>query len=155
MVFHVLAVGRIRDEPYRELCNRYLERARRYARLDIREVLTKGRSREPDVQRRGEGDALLDALPYGAHLVAVTRGGRSADSRTFADRIQHWREGARDVAFLIGGAHGFDPRVTERAAETLSLSPFTMPHELARVVLLEQLYRGYTILEGEPYHKGV
>jgi 23S rRNA (pseudouridine1915-N3)-methyltransferase len=86
--------------------------------------------------------------------VALTRGGRAPTSEQFARQVGRWREEARDVAFLLGGAYGLADALIEGAATTLSLSPLTLPHELARLVLLEQLYRAGTIQRGEPYHKG-
>ena len=84
----------------------------------------------------------------------MTRAGRSEDSARFAGRVAGWQRAARDVALLIGGAFGLDPAVLGQCDAQLSLSPLTLPHELARLVLLEQLYRAGTILKGEPYHKG-
>ena len=85
--------------------------------------------------------------------VACDVGGTARDSEGFARWLQGEREGARDVAFVIGGAYGLAPAVRERARGRLSLAPWTLPHELARLVLAEQLYRAGTIVRGEPYHK--
>lgn len=75
------------------------------------------------------------------------------DSRTFAALLQRWREEGRDVAFLLGGANGLAPEVLRCASRRISLAPWTLPHELARLVLMEQFYRAGTIVRGEPYHK--
>jgi 23S rRNA (pseudouridine1915-N3)-methyltransferase len=80
--------------------------------------------------------------------------GRAHTSDQFARLVGRWRDGARDVAFLLGGAHGLPDDLVQDVDAALSLSPMTLPHELARLVLLEQLYRAGTILRGEPYHKG-
>ena len=85
--------------------------------------------------------------------MACDAGGTSFTSERFAEWLQRLREDARDVAFVIGGAFGLAPEVRERAELTLSLAPWTLPHELARLVLAEQLYRAGTIGRGEPYHK--
>ena len=147
MVFHILAVGRVRDAALREACEKYASRAERYFKLKIVEV------RDADT-RRLEGEALLRKIPPGTTAVALTREGESEDSPGFADRMTRWQRDAHDVFFVIGGAGGLDAAVLARCDGKLSLSRWTLPHELARVVLLEQIYRAGTILKGEPYHKG-
>lgn len=155
MVLRVVAVGRVRDAALREACARYASRAARYFRLEVVEVRDAGRgARDPAAARRAEAAALAAAVPDGSRLVALTRAGRAESSEAFAQRVARWREEARDVALLLGGAFGLDPRLLDRCDDTLSLSALTLPHELARLVLLEQLYRAGTILRGEPYHKG-
>ncbi len=155
MIFHVVAVGRVRDAALRESCENYRARAERYFKLRIIEVPDGARNpRSPETARRTEGAALLKKLSPGATVVALTREGEAEDSPGFADRVARWQREARDVFFVIGGAGGLDPSVLERADGRLSIAAWTLPHELARVVLLEQLYRAGTILKGEPYHKG-
>lgn len=154
MEFHVVAVGRLRHAAPRTLCDEYAKRARRYAPLSVHEVSeSRGRRAAPEAMRK-EAKELLRAWPDGARGVALTREGRAMDSTSFAKQVGRWREDARDVCFLIGGAFGLDASILERAEDTLSLSRMTLPHELARIVLLEQLYRAHSILRGEPYHKG-
>jgi 23S rRNA (pseudouridine1915-N3)-methyltransferase len=155
MTFHVVAVGRVRDVALRAACDDYLGRARRGARIEVHEVTEAGRAGgTPAVTRRIEGERLRRATPGGALRVALTREGRVHTSEHFARVVGRWREGARDVAFLLGGAHGLADGLLRDADVALSLSPMTLPHELARLVLLEQLYRAGTISRGEPYHKG-
>jgi len=155
MVFHVVAVGRLRDTALRAACDEYLRRLRRTARIELHEVAEAGRAgTTPAVTRRIEGERVRRATPAGALPVALTRGGRACTSEQFARLVDRWREGARDVAFQIGGACGLPEGLVSEADGTLSLSPLTLPHELARLVLLEQLYRAGTIRRGEPYHKG-
>jgi 23S rRNA (pseudouridine1915-N3)-methyltransferase len=154
MQFHLIAVGRIKHDGVRMACHEYAERAARYVPLRIHEVADARRAKTPEAILNAEADGLLRAIPSRAHMVALTRTGGALGSREFAEAMGQWRENARDVAFVIGGAYGLHPRVLDRAAERLSLSPMTLPHEIARLVLLEQLYRGNTILRGEPYHKG-
>lgn len=152
---HVVAVGRMRDHFLREACREYAKRVRRYFKLEISEVRQGGRSK-----RRGgdtlaeEGSALLSATPSKCLIVALTRVGHAESSKRFAKRLEAWRDSGSDVAFLIGGAHGLSDTVLNRADLQLSLSKMTLPHELARLNLLEQLYRACTIMRGEPYHKG-
>jgi 23S rRNA (pseudouridine1915-N3)-methyltransferase len=154
MTFHLVAVGRLKDAALRDACADYANRIRRYVKFRIIEVRhTRGRAHDPREIRRLEGTALLRALRPGMRVVALTRSGESDDSAAFARRVDAWQREARDVAFLVGGAGGIDDAVLQRAETRLSLSALTMPHELTRLVLLEQLYRACTILRGEPYHK--
>ena len=153
MQLDVIAVGRVRDSGLRAACDDYLTRTRRYLKVGEHEVPA-ARARRPADVRKLEGERLLARIPAKSRGVALTRKGRALDSAAFAERVSAWRRDARDVALVIGGADGLDPAVLERCETHLSLSPLTFPHELARVVLYEQLYRACTILGGEPYHKG-
>lgn len=155
MRFHLIAVGRLRLPGLREACELYVERIRRYGRIHVREVREAGR-RGPDgaAARRLEGERLRAAVPDGARVVALARSGMTMDSEAFARRVGRWREEGRDVAFLLGGAYGLWDRAVEDADLVLSLGAMTLPHDVARLVLLEQLYRAFTMLRGEPYHKG-
>ncbi len=153
MVFHVVAVGRVRNASLRAACEDYLERSQRYIKLQVREVAGARGSKSKTVVLREEGHAILRAAPSNARLVALSRTGRQLDSRAFAMALDQWKQHQRDLAFLIGGAYGLGDAVRERCDDAIRLSDLTLPHELARVVLLEQIYRGNTILKGEPYHK--
>jgi 23S rRNA (pseudouridine1915-N3)-methyltransferase len=148
----LLAVGRLRSY-YRDACDDYLRRLRRYARVEEREVReTPGVS--PAVGRRRDDAALLQRLPEHATLIGLTRAGSPWTSRELAARLGRWREGAKPLVLAIGGSHGLGPDLLDRATAQWSLGPLTLPHELARVVVVEQVYRGFTILAGERYHKG-
>lgn len=155
MILHIVAVGRVKSVPLREACDVYARRLRRYQKLRIHEVRDAGR-RDADAAaaRRVEAEAVRRALPDGARVMALTRSGHACNSAELAQLLDAWRHDARDVAAVIGGAHGLGQDVLEGAERRLSLSALTLPHDLARVVLLEQLYRACTILRGEPYHKG-
>jgi len=148
----LLAVGRLRPY-YREACDDYLQRLRRYARVDEREVRETGKGSAAAGRERDDA-ALLERVPGTATLVALTREGSAWSSRDLAQRVERWRIGAKPVALAIGGSHGLGPGVLERADVRWSLGPLTLPHELARVVVVEQLYRAFTMLDGHPYHKG-
>ena len=100
-----------------------------------------------------EGIRLSEKVPERAQTVACDIGGKSLNSAEFAEFLQTAREQDRDLAFLIGGAFGLASSVTTRSTMRLSLAPWTLPHEIARLVLVEQLYRAGTIVRGEPYHK--
>ncbi len=155
MIFHVVAVGKLRDPNVRALCEEYAGRSNRYNRLQIHEVPNKAaKSKTREGILREEAIALLKAVPADARLVALARSGDRCDSSTFSARLKEWRQSGRDLAFVIGGAYGLDDRVRQRCDLELSLSDMTFPHEMARLMLLEQIYRANTILKGEPYHKG-
>lgn len=101
-----------------------------------------------------EGALLLAAIPKGATVVALDAQGRALTSAEFARRLSGWRDhGVKDLAFVIGGADGLDRHVLDRAQLVLSLGPMTWPHLLARVLLVEQIYRAQCILQGHPYHR--
>lgn len=155
MVVRLIAVGRVRDPGLRQACNRYVARVRRCFRFEMVEVRGRGvGDRNPAHTRRIEADGIRRAVLPGSRLVALTRHGDTLSSQQWATRLGTWRESAQDVAIVIGGAHGLDPEFLAGATERLSLSALTFPHELARLVALEQLYRAATIRRGEPYHKG-
>ncbi len=150
----VVAVGRLRDWAA-EGCEDYLNRLRRYFPVEVLEV------REEDMNRRSpkevlatEGERLLEQLPAGAHVMALDRErGKPLSSEELARRLGSLGLAGRShVAFVVGGALGLAPEVLERADERLSFGPITLPHALARVVLLEQLYRAVKIRRGEKYH---
>jgi 23S rRNA (pseudouridine1915-N3)-methyltransferase len=147
----LIAVGRPRHAGIAAAVADYEERAAHYWPLDVREVKEEpGRSRSPDQVKQREWTRLADAAA-GARLVACDAGGRTFTSEAFAAWLDEARAAATDVAFVIGGAHGLPAGI--RTDTRLSLAPWTLPHELARLVLAEQLYRAGTILRGEPYHK--
>jgi 23S rRNA (pseudouridine1915-N3)-methyltransferase len=155
MVFHIVAVGRVRHVALREACEDYHQRANRYFTIEVHEVTeTRRTARSESETRRREATGLVKAIPRAALAIALSREGEGEDSRGFAERMARWQREARDVAFVIGGASGLDQAVFDRSDGRLSLSSWTLPHELARLVLLEQIYRAGTILRGEPYHKG-
>lgn len=153
MTLFLVAVGRLRPF-FREAVDEYLGRLRRSGGVEEREVREAGRAGNPVAQRREEGTRLRAAVPKGARLVALDPAGQAWTSEALAARLAVWRGPGPDTAFLVGGAEGLDPALVAEVAERWSLGPLTLPHELARVVVAEQLYRAATILAGQPYHKG-
>jgi 23S rRNA (pseudouridine1915-N3)-methyltransferase len=154
MRFIVAVVGKPRDANLAAAIREYESRASRYWPLEFHEVREEpSRSGSADLVRQREGERLLDAVPSGARVVACDVSGETMTSERFARWMQTERERARDVAIVIGGAFGLGENVRERKSASLSLAPWTLPHELARLVLSEQLYRAGTIMRGEPYHK--
>jgi len=150
----VAAVGKPRDRHLAAAILEYETRATRYWPLtvvEVREASTKGMSAAET--RRREGERLVERLPEGALVLACDERGDRLPSAEFASLLTSARDAARDVAFVIGGAYGLDDVVRHAASRSLQLAPWTLPHELARLVLAEQLYRAGTIARGEPYHK--
>ena len=150
MRFRLCVVGRPRDKAVAAAIADYETRASRYWPLEVRE-LKAGTGADSHV-RDGESDRLL-AAAGDALIVLCDERGKSLTSSEFAEWMQKQREAARDVAFIIGGAFGVNDDLRRRAKQLLALAPWTLPHEMSRLVLAEQLYRAGTIRKGEPYHK--
>ena len=153
MEIALLAVGKLRPS-LREACDDYLRRLSRYVR--VREVEVREAARAPTLaaQRQREAERLRERVPAGATTVALAREGRALTSEGLAGQVERWQLAARPLALLLGGSHGLASGLLAEVDMRWSLGPLTLPHELARLVVLEQLYRGFTILRGEPYHKG-
>jgi len=145
----VLSVGRTRRGPYLDLEQEYLGRIGRLAPLR-RTTVAQSRRRSAPERRREEGAALLARAPDRGVLIALDRRGRSLSSEDLSLRLARWRERG-ELAFVVGGPDGLDDAVLEHAALTVALGPMTLPHELALVVLLEQLYRALSDAAGHPY----
>jgi 23S rRNA (pseudouridine1915-N3)-methyltransferase len=150
----LVAVGKPRNAAILSAIQDYERRAGHYWPLEVHEVREEpAKSVSADLVREREGTRLSNAVPASAHLVACDPGGVSKTSEEFSAWLQGEREKGVDVAFVIGGAYGLSPDVRKRARTKLSLAPWTLPHELARLVLAEQLYRAGSIVKREPYHK--
>ena len=149
----LLGVGKLRPS-FRAACDDYLRRLGRY--LKVREVEVREASRAPtvEVQRAEEASRLQAKVPPGSRLVALARQGAGWSSEELARRVDRWMHEGRPVVLALGGSRGLAPEFVAGAADRWSLGPLTLPHELARVVTAEQLYRACTLLRGEPYHKG-
>lgn len=156
MKIAVIVVGRCRG-LLAEAVRDYENRASRYWKLEVFEVdegVRGGRS-DPERVRAAEGERILARVPVGLEVVALTRDGKAMGSVALSRFLQERAVSASaGVAFAVGGAFGLSPRVLERAPLLLSLSAMTLPHDMARLLLAEQLYRAGTIARGEPYHKG-
>jgi 23S rRNA (pseudouridine1915-N3)-methyltransferase len=136
--FFILAAGKLKEREVRAIADDYLGRIRRYAKCD-------------EIEVKSAAD-LASAVPKDALLVAMEVDGEALTSTELAKRVERWTStGKGAVAFVIGGAEGIPKELSRSAAARVSLSKLTLPHRLARVLLLEQLYRSLTILRGEPY----
>jgi 23S rRNA (pseudouridine1915-N3)-methyltransferase len=150
----VVAVGKPREAALAAAITEYETRAARYWPLEVHEVRDEpARSASVEQVRDREGERLLAKVPAGGEVIACDAGGEAMSSEEFAQWLQRKREAARSIALLIGGAFGLSDTVRARAKSRLSLAAWTLPHELARLVLAEQLYRAGTIIRGEPYNK--
>jgi 23S rRNA (pseudouridine1915-N3)-methyltransferase len=134
----------------------YEQRAGRYFRMETIEIpAAVGHGGQPDRARQKEGESILRRLPDDLEAWALTRAGTSLTSGDLADRLADMGTyGQPGLAIVIGGAFGLDDSVIGRCQQAVSLSRMTLPHDLARLLMAEQLYRAGTILRGEPYHKG-
>ena len=150
-----MVVGRVRGH-LAPAVEEFEQRARRYWKLEVVEVdAGAAGKRSPGEVMAAEEERILGRLPGAAEVVALTRTGGTMASEDLARWLGDLAlRGSAGPAFVVGGAFGLGGGVLARAGRRLSLSPFTLPHELARLVLAEQLYRAGTILRGEPYHKG-
>lgn len=121
-----------------------------FSEVEVREA---SRAPSPAVQLKEEASRLREKLPAGSRLVVLDRAGKGLSSEGLAKELDRWRTVAKPVSLVIGGSHGLAADLVESADLAWSLGPLTLPHELARVVVLEQVYRAWSILRGEPYHK--
>jgi 23S rRNA (pseudouridine1915-N3)-methyltransferase len=154
MDISVVAVGKLRPY-YRQACDDYARRLRRYALVREYEVREASRAPTAAVQRAEEAARLEAKIADASTVVASAREGTAWSSSELARQLERWLLIARPLTLVIGGSQGLDPAMLGRATARWSLGPLTFPHELARVIIFEQLYRAFTILRGEPYHKGV
>ena len=155
----IVAIGRMKQGPERELVARYLERAVNSGKtLGLTNFAVtefpESRAGSAAARKAEEAKALSAQLPATGIVIALDEHGKSLGSDDFAHRLARWRDdGKPAVSFVIGGADGLDPALSQRADLTLSFSPLTWPHQLVRIMLAEQLYRATTILSGHPYHR--
>ena len=152
MKLTLAAVGRLRPE-YRALADEYAARVARFMEFSEVEVREASRAPSAAVQLREEATRLRDKLPVGGRVVVLDRTGKGLTSEALARELDRWRSTAKPVSLVLGGSNGLATDLVESADLSWSLGPLTLPHELARVVVLEQVYRAWTILRGEPYHK--
>lgn len=159
MKITVLAVGKVKERFYREALEEYAKRLGRYCKLTIIEVEDEKTEENVSESQIGlikekEGKRLLRHLPQDAWRIALAIDGKKLDSVAFSQKIEKLGvSGKSHIAFIIGGSLGLHDDVLRAADEKISFSDMTFPHQLMRVILLEQIYRGYRIANNEPYHK--
>ena len=159
MKISILCVGKVKEKFYREAIDEFTKRLSRYCKLEIIEVSdekTEEQSSETEIRlvKEKEGERILAKVPDSAYVVALAIEGNQLDSEELAKKMEQWNvSGVSHMVFIIGGSLGLAPKVLNRADFKLSFSKMTFPHQLMRVVLLEQVYRSFRIRNNEPYHK--
>ncbi|MFN2938665.1 23S rRNA (pseudouridine(1915)-N(3))-methyltransferase RlmH [Lachnospiraceae bacterium YH-ros2226] len=155
----IACVGKVKEKFYRDAIQEYAKRLSRYVKLDIQEVADEktpenaSLALEKEIKEK-EGNRLLKKIPDNAYVIALAIEGQALSSTDLAGKIEKLGlSGNSHIVFVIGGSLGLSPQVLGRADEKLSFSKMTFPHQLMRVILLEQIYRSYRIINGEPYHK--
>jgi len=153
---HVLAVGDRVPRWVNDACADYERRFPPHCPLFIKAVPTPRRGGNPDIARLKDKEfrSLSACLPKSALIVALAESGRAWTTDELSQQLDTWRQTEKEVAFLIGGPDGLAPAALAAAGHKWSLSPLTLPHALVRVVVVEQLYRALSIVEGHPYHRG-
>lgn len=151
----LISVSSKQPDWVRDGYDEYARRLRGPLSLDLKEISLPKRTRSSAIERlvAAEGERMLAVVPAGAHVVALDERGAGWRTAELAARLKAWLASGRPVALLIGGPDGLAPACLERAAERWSLSPLTLPHGLARVVVAEALYRAHSVLRGHPYHR--
>ena len=159
MKITILCVGKIKEKYFVQGIEEYAKRLSRYCKLEIVEVADEktpdNASEVVELQiKQKEGERLSKYMKDGAYVIALAIEGKQQDSVAFGRQIEKLGiEGKSHIIFIIGGSLGLDPEIIKRADFLLSFSKMTFPHQMMRMVLLEQIYRGYRIVNGEPYHK--
>ncbi len=154
-----IAVGKIKEKYYTEAVKEYAKRLSRYCKLELIELPDEktpdgaSQAEEAAILER-EGERILKALKEDAYVIALAIEGKALDSVEFSHKLEQLGvRGKSHIAFVIGGSLGLSSAVMQKADEVVSFSSMTFPHQLMRVILLEQVYRGFRIMKGEPYHK--
>ena len=159
MKITLITVGKIKEKYFTDAIAEYAKRLSRYCKLEIVEVADEktpdGASEALENQiKEKEEERILSKVPDGAYVVALAIEGKQLDSEELAEKMEKWNvNGVSHLVFIIGGSLGLTPKVLNRADFKLSFSKMTFPHQLMRVVLLEQIYRSFRIRNNEPYHK--
>jgi len=155
MHLHVAAIGQRMPSWVSEAWNEYSRRMPPNLGLSLREIRLEKRGKNADTRRLRavESQALYDALPVRARIIALDVQGLAWSTEKLASNLEDWLGDGRDVGFMIGGPDGISADVLQRADSRWSLGPLTLPHPLVRVVLAEQLYRAWTITRNHPYHR--
>lgn len=148
----ILAVGKVKEEYLRQGIAEYQKRLRAYTKLEIKEVADEPLGKDLGRAKEIEGEAILKAIKDQTYLVAMDMTGREVSSENLAVWFGAREMEGKEVCLVIGGASGLPEKVLTRAGEKISFSRLTFPHQLFRLILLEQIYRAFKILRGEPYH---
>ncbi|WP_339198150.1 23S rRNA (pseudouridine(1915)-N(3))-methyltransferase RlmH [Aeribacillus sp. FSL k6-2211] len=159
MNIQIIAIGKLKEKYLKQGIDEYLKRLSSYAKVDIIELPDEKAPeqispQEMELIKNKEGERILAKIPSDAYVIALAIEGKMKSSEEFAHSIDKLATyGKSKIAFLIGGSLGLSKEVMKRADEALSFSKMTFPHQLMRLILLEQIYRAFRIMRGEPYHK--
>ncbi|MBR0416272.1 MAG: 23S rRNA (pseudouridine(1915)-N(3))-methyltransferase RlmH [Firmicutes bacterium] len=149
MNIHIVCIGKLKEKYWQDAAAEYIKRLSRFCKLSVTEL-----SESKSDSKEEESEEILGHIPKGSYVIALDIGGKRLSSEGFAEKISELAlSGSSDICFIIGGSNGFDDRVRKTADMRLSFSDFTFPHQLMRVILLEQIYRAFKIINNEKYHK--
>ena len=149
MNIDIVCIGKLKEKYWQDAAAEYIKRLSRFCKLSVTE-LPESRSDSKEEESRD----IMAHVPKGSYVIALDVGGKALSSENFAKKISDLAlEGRSDICFVIGGSNGFDDSVRKAADFRLSFSAFTFPHQLMRVILLEQIYRAFKINNNEKYHK--
>ena len=151
----LIFIGKTETPFFTEGINEYLRRIKYYANLTVKNIQTSKNARKTSAenQRKKEGELILSKVPKSSELHLFDETGKMYSSKEFASFIEkRMVSGLKELIFVVGGPYGFSPEVYKRANSTVSLSRMTFSHQMARILCTEQIYRAYTIINGEPYH---
>ena len=158
MAILIIGVGKLKEAWQKDACAEYMKRLKRFGPIDIKEIPDQPEPDKPSEAlnqrvKDAEGKEILAQIKPTDRVVALAINGKNYDSEGFADKIAQWTGDGRRLVLVIGGSLGLSDDVMKRADEKLSFSKMTFPHQLMRVILLEQIYRGFKINANERYHK--
>lgn len=159
MKITIICVGKLKERYWKDAAEEYLKRLSRYCKTDVVEVVDEKTpdGASPAVEeeiRKKEAERIIHKIPSGSYVITLEISGKKRDSLSFADELEQLGiQGKSHLCFIIGGSLGLHEQVSARAEDKLSVSDMTFPHQMMRVILLEQIYRGYRIISNEPYHK--
>ena len=155
MRLNLLAVGTKMPAWVNDGYEEYAKRLPRECQLVLQEIQPAKRGKSGHVSQwvEEEGERILAAISSNHHIVSLDVAGKRWSTEQLAEQMQNWFSDGRDVVLMVGGPDGLATKCSERANQTWSLSPLTLPHSLVRIVLAEQLYRGWTVLQNHPYHR--
>ncbi|MFZ2725737.1 MAG: 23S rRNA (pseudouridine(1915)-N(3))-methyltransferase RlmH [Methylococcaceae bacterium] len=155
MNIHLISVGTKMPSWVEHGYEEYAKRLPRECELVLKEIPAGKRGKNSDLERitKEEGERMLAALPNNSHIVTLDVIGKAWTTPQLAEALQRWLAGGQSVSLMIGGPEGLAPSVKQAAKESWSLSALTFPHPLVRIIVAEQLYRAWTILNNHPYHR--
>lgn len=155
MHIHLIAVGQKMPVWVEQACGEYIKRLPRELQFDTTEVPLIRRGKNPDIQRivRDESRKVMASVPPGCRTIALDVAGKRISTEALAQDLDGWMQQAQDIAILIGGPDGFSEELLKQVDRSLSLSDMTFPHPLVRIIIIEQLYRAWSIISNHPYHR--